>query len=69
MTTEQRDKLTKEIDRSVLEMVDELNDSELEMLHDFIVNYCDNTEHVDENNDLPNLFRICGIVSPESNLE
>ena len=25
MTTEQRDKLTKEIDRSVLEMVDELN--------------------------------------------
>ena len=48
----------KAIEQSILEMVDELTESELLELEDFIVNHCDNASFADENGDYPNLFRI-----------
>lgn len=59
MTSENTPKANrKAIEESVLEMIHELNESELLELEDFIVNHCDNASFVDENGDYPNLFRI-----------
>jgi hypothetical protein len=48
----------KAIEQSILEMVDELTETELLELEDFITNHCDNASFIDENGDYPNLFRI-----------
>lgn len=66
MTTTQRDKLSKQIKDSVCDMVDELDENELNMLHDFIVNYCDNTDFIEDDGQFPNVFRMGGFVSNEN---
>ena len=48
----------KEIESSILEMVDELTENELLELEDFIVNHCDNASFIDDEGNYPNLFRI-----------
>ena len=46
-------------------MVDELNDSEVLELEDFIVNECSNEAFVDDDGNYPNLFRIF-VTSPSN---
>ena len=59
MSTENTPKANREaIKESILEMLDELSNTEALELEDFIVNHCDNASFTDENGDFPNLFRI-----------
>lgn len=46
------------IKEAICEMVDELTETELLELEDFIVNHCSNESFVDDDGNYPNLFRI-----------
>ena len=58
-------KNTDNIKQALSDMVDELNDSELLELEDFIVNECSNEAFVDDDGNYPNLFRIF-VTSPSN---
>jgi hypothetical protein len=56
---------TQNIKSAICDMVDELNDTELLELEDFIVNECSNEAFVDDDGNYPNLFRIF-VTSPSN---
>ena len=58
-------KNTDNIKQALSDMVDELNDSEVLELEDFIVNECSNEAFVDDDGNYPNLFRIF-VTSPSN---
>ena len=58
-------KNTDNIKQALSDMVDELNDSELLELEDFIVNECSNEAFVDDDGNYPNMFRIF-VTSPSN---
>jgi hypothetical protein len=56
---------TQNIKSAICDMVDELNETELLELEDFIVNECSNEAFVDDDGNYPNLFRIF-VTSPSN---
>jgi hypothetical protein len=46
---------------SLREMLKELNESELNMVEDFITNQC-GVNNTDENDEYPNFFRLLGVT-------